>query len=210
MNIHYRMSYPYYGHYKYKITIKYDWQESEPEKKHKQRAENVKNFLTNNWDSVKDYKWSSDWCIYIRDKDVFDDINKNYPNHLQTVYMPAPGYEHLEGKNPRQSRILWYDRYPYKIVLDNVDRKESVEYILWCNENIKGKFRSSSGGNKLSLFFMNSFDALAAKLKYGDHSVKTYMADSEKAAEELRKKMELAKKEYYEYLEGEGLDDECK
>ena len=53
---------------------------------------------------------------------------------------------------------------------------------------------------------MNSLDAMAVKLKYSDKTVSTYVADADKAAYKLKERMDEAKREYYEYLEGEGID----
>lgn len=205
MYTQYRMSYPYFGLYKYKISLVRNFQEHE--NIFLNRITTIKDFLKNNWKDGKDYKFTNAWNIYLRDKDVFDNVANNNYNAIQTVYLPAPGYEHLVGKPPRQNKILWYDKFPYKILLDNIERGETVVYLDWCKKNLKGETKCSSGYNSASFYFMNSMDAVAFKLQHGDKVAGTYVADSDKAAELLKERIERANREYYDYIEGEGLDD---
>ena len=205
MYTHYRMSHPYFGLYKYKISITYDVKENEAT--FKDRILNVRQFLTSNWKRNDDFKFSNSWNVYLRDKDVFESLTNAFPDSIQTVYLPAPGYEHLDGRKPRQSRVLWYDKFTYKILLKTVSRTESLEILSWCKNNLRGDCKHSSGYASASFYFMNSMDAVAFKLKYSDKIMETEIADVKKASKELKKRIKQATQEYYDYLEGEGLDD---
>ena len=199
MRIEYRKKYPYFGKYKIKINVyNKDWSSFET----KTKTKNVLDYLTSNFPS--DFKWSYSWCVYLKDEALLNKIIKEFPEHICSAYKPAIGYEDLEGVEKKQERVLWYDKYPYKIILKDVTYKNNHEYGLWCEIHLKGNYKLSTGTKKTSFYFMNSFDAMAFKLAFGDNVVKTITADSKKAKKLLKERANNARNEYLEYMEGEN------
>lgn len=200
MYIEYRKKHPYYGKYKIKISI-YNgiWDRLREEK----NQENVKKYLEKNYNKDEDFKWCGGWCIYIKNEDMFDDIFIAFPEHICYVYKPAPGYEDLEGVEENIEKILWFDKYPYKVTL-SVNRSTYYDQVAWCEHNIKTDFKTSAGQQETGFYFMTSFDAMAFKLAFSDLVIKTVVANSKKAAIMLKERMEKTTREYYEYLEGES------
>ena len=210
MRIELRKRHPYFGKYKIKISIfNRSWRTNFSNAAETQQTK-VKEYLQKCRNSPKEYKWVDAWNVYLKNEEVFDDVNKAFPDHVGTMYKPAPGYEDLEGVADTEERVLWYEKYPYKVTLLNVSRNNSFEYSKWCVDNIDGDIRTSTGAIEASFYFMNSLDATAFKLAFGDTKTKTYVANKEKAAILLKERMEKSIREYHEYLEGEKDDSQKK
>jgi hypothetical protein len=210
MLTNYRMSYPYFGIYKFKLMIRYSLREVYPERTFFNRIADIKEYLHNNWVLGDDFKISSGSDLFIRDQSIIDNLLKIYSDDISVMYRPAAGYENLEGKSSRQKNFLWYDKFAYKIKLMNIDRYTTNDYndvIYWCKENLKGDFKSTAGGTTLSLYLMNLPDTMAAKLAFCDKVISTEIADSDEVIKKLRERLHQAKHEFYEYLDGEGLDE---
>ena len=206
MHVEYRKKHPYYGKYKLKVSI-YNraWKTVDEVS----NQEQVKRYLTTNYVSFDDFKWYSGWNVYIKNEDIFNDLNAAFPDYICYVHRPAPGYENLEGVEENNKRVLWYEKYPYKVVL-SVNRHTYYDQIAWCKDNIKGDVKTSTGQVSTSFYFMNSFDTMAFKLAFSDFVIKTVVANSEKSAILLKERMDTATSEYHEYLEGESDDKQKK
>lgn len=202
---------PYFGKYKFKIHIyNRKWisgATSYPQRHALEQAkqEKVRDFLSSTWKKDVDFKWRDGWNVYLRDEDVFDDVVKNFPDYISWVYRPAPGFEHLDGKGELKERILWFDKFPYKITLAGVDRNTNHTQLKWCEENLEGDVRVSSGSKESSFYLMTSFDAMAFKLAFSDIVNETFVADKKKAEKMLKNRMNTAIQEYHDYLEGENV-----
>jgi len=205
MRIEYRKKYPYYGKYKIKFSIGFNFHQTQDERR--ERAKDVRDYLDNFWKQFDDFKWSNSWNVYIKDDVVFDAIIQEFPEDIGYVYRPAPGYENLTGLSPLQKRILWYDKFPYKFLVKTGNRRNSYEYDNWCSSNIGSDYRKSAGRQSASFYFMNAFDAMAFKLKFSDKIIESQVANNTKAADILKARMEQTIREYEEYLEGENLND---
>lgn len=203
MHIEYRKKYPYFGKYKIKISV---YHRSWDRNNELSKQQEVRDFLEANYASYEEYKWSGGWNVYLKNEDMFNEVYKKFPDHICYMYKPAPGYEDLVGVDENNERVLWYDKYPYKVVL-SVNRSDYFHQVGWCEGNIDGDFKTSAGRIETSFYFMNSFDTMAFKLAFSDIVVKTYVANSEKAAILLEERMDDAIREYHEYLEGESDDE---
>ena len=210
MRVEYRKKYPYFGKYKIKIHVyNRNWiHHTVPLVANNNRGveaieqQKVLDHLKSVWLTEKDYKWKDAWNVYLRDEDVFDDVSKKFPDSICTVIRPAPGYEDLEGVGKIEEHVLWFDKFPYRIGT-TIGRGNNNEAILWCNSNIESDYRVSTGTNASSFYFMTSFDTMAFKLRFSDSVTKTGIANKKQATESLKKRIEIATREYNEYLEGE-------
>lgn len=200
MHIEYRKKHPYFGKYKIKISIhNRGWsRDYEFEKQ-----DEIRKYLAANYTSAEDYKWNGGWNVYLKDENIFDEVHAKFPNYICYMYKPAPGYEDLVGGEDTERRVLWYDKYPYKVTL-SVNRDNYFTQLEWCGINIHGDIKTSTGRVETNFYFMNSFDAMAFKLAFSDIVVKTFVANSEKAAILLEERMDAAIREYHEYMEGES------
>lgn len=198
MRIEYRKKHPYFGKYKAKISI----YNGRLESRGADYQGNVKRYLEANY-NTEEFKWSGGWNVYLKDESIAAVVDAAFPDYICYLYKPAPGYEDLEGLEENTERVLWYEKYPYKMIL-SVGRATNFEQLEWCEDNIEGHVKTSAGSAETSFYFMNSFNAMAFKLAFSDIVVKTYVANPEKAAILLEERMETAAREYHEYLEGEN------
>lgn len=206
MRIEYRKKYPYFGKYKIKIHVfNRDWLfgNNTAISIEKDKQDKVHDYLISTWTHDKHFRWNGPWNVYLKDDEVFDDVYKEFPDSICSMIRPAPGYEDLEGVGKTEERVLWYDKFPYKIVVSL--GRSSHEPIFWCRENIEGDYRTSSGASVTSFYFMTSFDAMAFKLAFSDKVSKTWVADKTKATKLLKQRMENTIQEYHEYMEGENV-----
>lgn len=198
----YRKQHPYYGKYKIKISMYHNsWQYMPTENS---TENNILYYFRKNFKEEIDFRWHDNWNIYLKDIAVFDDIYKQFPNYITTIYRPAVGYEHLKRFEGRKKPTLWYEKYSYKIVLKDINRINRHLCDKWCDEHSSADWRASMSGNGASYYFMNSFDAMAFKLAFSDNVVKSISANTDKAKKLLKARVERATKEYIEYLEGEN------
>jgi len=210
-----RRKHPYFGKFKFKINVyNKDWVKdyklayptflTDITDIEKEQYIKVKDYLTKYWKVEKDFRWNDNWNVYLRDADVYDHVLSRFPTFLSKVIRPAPGYEDLEGRGALNEHILWYGKFSYKISLRNVDSTTNHLYKKWCMENLESDIKYSTGYSDTSFYFMNSFDAMAFKLRFGDYVKDTFIADKDEAAIQLRNRMDQAIQEYNNYMEGES------
>jgi len=155
MRIEYRKKYPYFGKYKIKIHIfNRDWLfgHNRVTSIEKIEQEKVYEYLKSTWKPNKDFKWNDAWNVYVKDDDVFNDVFREFPDSICSMIRPAPGYEDLEGIGKTEEKVLWYDKFPYKIGL-GLGRSTNHEAIMWCQNNIETAFKSSTGSAHTSFLF---------------------------------------------------------
>lgn len=203
MHIHLRKCYPYYGKYKIRISF------SIPGKTDYQKIQWMKlihEFLKENIGD-ENYKrighsCNSYWTVYIKDFEHLEIIEKVYKKQIWLIHKPAPGYEHLEGRAPKQERILYYNRFPYRIVFNLPHDNTIYELVEWCEENSQSEFKKSGYFGNVSFYFMRPGDAAMMKLIWGDHVVDTHMPDASKIEPLLRDNIAKAEADLEDFLEG--------
>jgi len=203
MRIFYRKKYPYYGKYKCKIEL--NWNETKNTFTYYKLINHVNGLL-----NKEDYMMYGYYGIYIKEEKHLDIIAND--NRLKDLiifaYKPAPGYEKLEGTEPKREKLLWYDRFSYKITID-VERPdisevaETDQITLWCDENLKHTYRKSGTWGNVSFFFSNKHDAIAFKLTFGDKVEKQEILTKKLAIKQLKNRIKKTEKDLEIYLEGE-------
>ena len=203
MRVCYRKKYPYYGKYKCKAELSWD------------RARNTFTYpeLVNYLNRIinkEDYMIYGYYIIYVKEEKHLDIIlsDSRLENIIMFVYRPAVGYENLEGKEPKQEKTLWYDKFSYKITI-HVDQPskgrvvETDKITRWCDENLQYAYRKSGTWGNVSFFFINKHDAVAFKLTFSDIIEKQEILNKKIAVRELKKKIKQTGKDLEIYLEGE-------
>lgn len=203
MRIYYRKKYPYYGKYKCKAEL--SWNETENTFTYPKLV-NYLNRIINK----EDYMIYGYYSIYVKEEKHLDIIlsDSRIKELIMFVYMPAVGYEKLEGREPKKEKTLWYDRFSYKITI-HVNRPNKGEIVatdkitLWCDENLQYAYRKSGTWGNVSFFFSNKHDAVAFKLTFSDIIEKQEILNKKIAVRELKKKIKQTKKDLEIYLKGE-------
>lgn len=203
MRIFYRKKYPYYGKYKCKIEL--NWNETKNTFTYYKLVNHIDGLL-----NKEDYMMYGYYGIYIKEEkhlDIVADDNR-LKDLIVFAYKPAPGYEKLEGTEPKREKLLWYDRFSYKITID-IERPdisevaETDQITLWCDENLKHAYRKSGTWGNVSFFFSNKHDAIAFKLTFGDKVEKQEILTKKLAIKQLKNRIKQTEKDLEIYLEGE-------
>ena len=129
MRIELRKSYPFYGKFSYRVSIRCHDQ-------YKKDYATLQKYLKDNYKSEIDFKCSDSWRVYLKNKTIYDDILTNFKGMIIYTSIPAPGYEHLTGRAPKIERGLWYKKFPYKITIRDPDREGDYKFSFWCEDNI--------------------------------------------------------------------------
>lgn len=182
-----RKSYPYYGVFKYKMSISL-----------------VKYGVTSNTTLTDihvfletlgkgNFKFRDQWSIYLKDRPHYDAMVAKFKNDIIIAYVPAPGYENLTGKAPKVESKLWYGRFPIKITI-RLKKKESNETCYtWCTQNLNSDFRMAGSSHYPSFFFINASDALAFKLTFAEKIINVDFINTTIAKKLLRDRVKQAK-----------------
>lgn len=209
MMIYYRKKYPYYGRYKCKAELNYCYNYTNNAGIKPTSFDLIKRL--NQLLSQENYKLYGHYCIYIKEEKHLDILLNDikFKDILLYVYKPAPGYEHLTGKEPDEKKTLWYKRFSYKIMIRNESsrNKSSVDnlnkIITWCDENLQNAYQRCGIYNKVTFFFSNKHDAAAFKLAFSDKIEKQEILDKNIVVKELKKRIKQAREDLKIYLKGE-------
>lgn len=182
-----RKNYPFYGIFKYKISISLDKYRIST----KTTLTDICVFLETLGE--KNYKFRDQWSIYLKDKTHYDAVMKKFPHDIVLSYVPAPGYENLVGRQPKTEPKLWYSRFPIKITMKINKGESSEEYSKWCAQNLNHDFRMAGSSFYPSFFFINASDALAFKLNFAEKIIKTNSIKTAIAKKLLNDRIKLAK-----------------
>lgn len=210
MRTEYRKKPPYYKKYKYKLEL--DLSIINSKKAQGTLIIELYDFLDLNI-GTKNYKpmfyWSYFAQIYLTNDNTLDIIrNSIYGKCIKCLWRPAPGFEDIKNIKPNKpgESALWYGRFPYKIIIEIKSADiELIEAEHWCLENCFSSYRKSGYAGDVSFFFISSIDAIGFKLRFSDQIITTKMP-SKKIAEQLfRKRIEDAKVDLNDFLEGDTI-----
>lgn len=203
MRTYYRKKYPYYGIYKCKAEL--NWNDTRNKFKYYDLIRKLNKLL-----GRKNYKLYGYYGLYLKDEKYLDILlNDDLQEHIMFVYKPAPGYEHLTGKAPKEEKKLWYKRYPYKITIalgqftPQNDKNEADTIERWCNENIQHDYMKSGTWGNVSFFFLNKLDAVAFKLTYCDIVEKQHVLNKKDTVKAMNRRIKQARDDLAVYLKGE-------
>ena len=190
----YRKKHPYYGKYKIKIVL--------------DLARTYTNSrmvvsLCNNKIGGENYSFNEySYEILVKDYKYFSLLEEKIGEYFVKVYQPAPGYENLEGPPPKVEPVLFYNRFPYRIILKMNRRNRTNQLLNWCNENCEGDYRIGNTEKNLTFYFMRMSDVIMAKLIWGDYVTETHIPDTQKAEELLKKNILKAELDLKQFLKG--------
>jgi len=203
MYVHLRKCYPYYGKFKIKVCFEIPRGDHEIQKAWIERA--CRFFEKNIGDGNYRTTWwhvSSFWEVYIKDFEHLEIIEQTYKSQIHGIYKPAPKFEHLEGRSPKSERILYYNRFPYRVIFKLPRGGKIYELVEWCEGNSEGDYKKTGYYGNVSFFFMRATDAAVMKLTWGDYVESTHMPDSSKIEPLLRENVVKAETDLEEFLEG--------
>lgn len=205
-----RKKHPYYGKYRYKLDVGVFFPIQQAgltkTKERKEALEFIgyikKNIKKENYLMVFN-NWSKWPVVYIANKDEVEIVIKSkFNKYIWCFTKPAPGYENKKKPNKDEITSLWYNRYPYKIVLRLNDNIEIEETLEWCEENISRNYTKSGYMGNISYFFINSIDAMAFKLRFSDTVTETKITDDKTAKKWLKDRIRRAEEDLETFLEG--------
>lgn len=205
-----RKKHPYYGKYRYKLDVGVfyttqpaGWTKAKERKETLEFIDYIKkNIKEENYLMVFN-SWSRWPVVYIANKDEVEIVIKSrFKIYIWCFTKPAPGYENKKKPNKDEITSLWYNRYPYKIVLRLDDNIEIEETLEWCEENISRNYTKSGYMGNISYFFINSIDAMAFKLRFSDNVKDTKITDDKTAKRWLKDRIRRAEEDLKTFLEG--------